>query len=101
MHALRRYLDQTPDGTPVIVGGDFNAPAGDRLFRVLRPRLRDSSPERPLGLSNTIVNEFPFARIDQVWIGPSFRAHAVLARKTEHSDHRLVVCDLAFTESVH
>ena len=99
MHAIRRYLAQTPAARPVIVGGDFNAPAGDRLVRALRPRLRDAYPERPIGLGNTIINEFPFSRIDQVWVSPDFGVHAVLARKTEHSDHRLVVCDLSLRGS--
>jgi hypothetical protein len=35
-------------------------------------------------------------RIDQVWVSDRFRAAAVLARKTQNSDHRLVICDLFF-----
>ncbi|MBI3946045.1 MAG: endonuclease/exonuclease/phosphatase family protein [Armatimonadetes bacterium] len=84
--------------TPLVVGGDFNAPAGDATFRLLRPRLRDTFREAGLGWGNTAVNDFPFHRIDQIWISRHFRAVAVTARKTQHSDHRMVVCDMVRNE---
>jgi hypothetical protein len=96
MAALCEYTEATPGDRPILLGGDFNTPVGDRLLRPLRPRLRDAYPERPVGVGNTIINEFPFSRIDQVWVSDDFRVHAVLSRRTQHSDHRLVVCDLSF-----
>jgi len=83
-----------PAGMPLVLGGDFNAPAGDAALRVLSPRLCDSFREAGVGWGNTIVNEFPFARIDQVWIDDHWRAVAVRAQRTVHSDHRMVIADL-------
>jgi endonuclease/exonuclease/phosphatase family metal-dependent hydrolase len=95
MDAIAHYIQEIKPNTPLIVGGDFNSPPGDSLFRKLRPRLRDSFPEAGIGLGNTIINDIPISRIDQVWVSQHFRVHSVLARRTEHSDHRLVLCDLS------
>jgi hypothetical protein len=94
LQAIADQIRTVPPTTPVIVGGDFNAPSGDAIFRVLQPRLRDSFAEGGVGFGNTITNEFPFHRIDQIWISDHFEAAAVVARRTQNSDHRMVVCDL-------
>ncbi|MCH8274654.1 MAG: endonuclease/exonuclease/phosphatase family protein [Armatimonadetes bacterium] len=100
MRLIAEQVDSVSEGVPIIAGGDFNAPAGDAVFRLLRPRLRDSFKEAGKGWGNTMINRIPFHRIDQVWISDAFRASAVVARKTEHSDHRMVVCDLFEREGV-
>ncbi|MEN6581066.1 MAG: hypothetical protein ABFD54_01285 [Armatimonadota bacterium] len=46
------------------------------------------------GWGNTVLNDFPVQRIDQVWLSDGLRAISVRAHKTRHSDHRLVVCDV-------
>ena len=46
------------------------------------------------GWCNTIVNEIPFARIDQIWVSDDFQVHSLRVVKTMHSDHRMVICDL-------
>ena len=78
----------------MIVGGDFNAPQRDAALSVLGPQLRDAFPEAGQGWGDTIINEAPFLRIDQVWISPTLHPRTVTAHRTIHSDHRLVVCDL-------
>lgn len=83
-----------PEGMPLVLGGDFNAPAGDAVFQVLGPRLRDSFRDAGAGWGNAIINEFPFARIDQVWIDKHWRAAVVQAQRTVRSDHRMVIADL-------
>jgi vancomycin resistance protein VanJ len=83
---------------PLIVGGDFNAPPRDGIFELLRPRLRDAFDEAGLGWGNTITNVGPFTRIDQVWIDEHFTATTVVARRTIHSDHRMVIADLVLRE---
>lgn len=83
---------------PVIVGGDFNAPAGDAIFRLLPPRLHDTFRESGSGWSATYHNSLPALRIDQVWVSDAFRAASVYAQKTLHSDHRMVICDLWLRE---
>lgn len=95
LRTVIQHLDKTvsPD-TPLIVGGDFNAPQGDAIFRLMKPRLHDSFAEGGIGWGNTMLNELPIVRIDQIWVSKHFRAVAVIAIKTLHSDHRMVVCDL-------
>lgn len=83
-----------PADVPLVFGGDFNAPAGDAVFRELEPRLRDPFRDVGAGWGNTIVNEFPFARIDQIWIDDHWQAAVVQAQRTRRSDHRMVIADL-------
>ncbi|MGH8103142.1 MAG: endonuclease/exonuclease/phosphatase family protein [bacterium] len=82
---------------PLIIGGDFNAPAGDAIFRLLSPHLHDAFREGGRGWGNTVLNDYPVHRFDQIWVSRHFRALAVRAVKTVHSDHRLVISDLLFT----
>ncbi|HET6882470.1 MAG TPA: endonuclease/exonuclease/phosphatase family protein [Pirellulales bacterium] len=79
---------------PLIVGGDFNAPPGDAVYDALQPQLRDAFSEAGRGWGNTIINELPFLRIDQVWHSSHWQACDVYSRRTEHSDHRMVICDV-------
>lgn len=95
LRAVMQHLDETVShDTPLIVGGDFNAPQCDAIFRLMRPRLHDAFAEGGIGWGNTMLNELPVVRIDQIWVSKHFRAVAVIAVKTLHSDHRMVVCDL-------
>ncbi len=82
------------DTMPVILGGDFNAPAGDSLFRALQPEFRDAYLEGGAGWPNTITNDTPMSRIDQVWVSPHFEVRGAWVVRTRHSDHRAVVVDL-------
>lgn len=93
--ALADMIAAVRADTPLIVGGDFNAPAGEPLYDLLRPRLRDSFADGGVGWCNTITNEFPVLRIDQIWTSEHLRCDALVARRTQESDHRMVVCDLA------
>ncbi len=83
-----------PKDMPVIIGGDFNAPAGDAVFRMLKPKLHDAFAEGGLGWGNTVLNETPMQRIDQIWASSNVKAVSVRAYRTRNSDHRLVVSDL-------
>jgi vancomycin resistance protein VanJ len=94
LRAIVWQIDPLPAAAPLILGGDFNAPAGDAIFRLLRPRLHDTFRESGMGWGDTILNEMPLVRIDQVWASERFRALAVRARQTRNSDHRMVICDL-------
>jgi endonuclease/exonuclease/phosphatase (EEP) superfamily protein YafD len=93
MHALHQQLSTVPKNRAVIVGGDFNAPQGDAVFRVLRPRLQDSFTRGGRGWGNTITNEFPVLRIDQIWVSDALQPRIVRSRKTHNSDHQAVVAD--------
>lgn len=91
---LIRNLIADEDSAPAIVGGDFNSPGSDGTTRVLKPLLQDSFSEAGRGWGNTILNDIPLQRIDQIWISRDIRAASCVARKSAHSDHRMVVCDL-------
>ncbi len=93
-HILTAIDAQVERSEPVLIGGDFNAPARDAIFDLLKPELRDAFPEAGRGWGKTIVNSYPVQRIDQIWISSEFRAISVTAHKTLHSDHRMVICDL-------
>lgn len=94
LRVIAKRIASLPRELAVIVGGDFNAPQGDAVFRSLTPRLHDAFREGGRGWGDTVINDLPFLRIDQVWVSGAFRAVNVVARKTRRSDHRMVVCDL-------
>ena len=99
MIAIADYIESLSPTMPLIVGGDFNAPAGDAVFSLLQPRLHDTFMEGGMGWGNTALNSFAVVRIDQVWVSEQFRALAVVARETKHSDHRIVIADLILQDS--
>jgi endonuclease/exonuclease/phosphatase (EEP) superfamily protein YafD len=94
MQQLVDHLEGSKSNIPCIVGGDFNAPAGDAVSRLLKPHLKDAFREAGIGWGNTGINEFPASRPDQIWASGDFQTIAVRAVKTRNSDHRMVVCDL-------
>lgn len=91
---IERELEKIPSDVPVIFGGDFNLPAGDKLFRILSPRFRDTFRNAGRGWGNTLDNDLPILRIDQIWCDDHFHTISTEARRTVNSDHRMVVCDL-------
>jgi vancomycin resistance protein VanJ len=99
LQAIAEQFHAAPAALPLIVGGDFNAPAGDAVYDLLPPRLADAFEQAGRGWGNTIVNHAPFHRIDQVWISGPIVARSARAVKTEHSDHRMVIVDLLITEA--
>lgn len=92
--AVLAALGDRPARRALVLGGDFNAPAGDAVFRLLAPLAHDTFAEAGRGWGNTIINQFPALRIDQIWIGGPISSTEVHAVRTQHSDHRAVVCDL-------
>ena len=99
MEDVAGAIASVPPDTPIILGGDFNAPAGDAVLRLLRPRLHDALREGGRGWGNTVLNDLPVLRFDQIWISGHLRAARVHARRTQRSDHRMVVCDLLLTRA--
>lgn len=97
LQAIVGALAASSSKTPLIVGGDFNAPPGDAVFRSLKPRWHDAFSDAGRGWGNTIINSAPFLRIDQIWLSPQWKAVDVFSRATEHSDHRMVVCDVVLS----
>jgi len=91
---LAREVEKVPADVPVILGGDFNLPAGDKLFRILDGRIHDTFYTAGHGWGDTLANDIPFVRIDQIWCDGHFRTVSTTVHPTVNSDHRMVVCDL-------
>lgn len=98
MEVVAQQATEVPETTPLLIGGDFNAPQRDILYRMLRPRVRDTFAHAGVGWGNTILNDMPILRIDQIWVSRHFQPVAVSAHRTHHSDHRMVVCDLMWVD---
>lgn len=95
LRAVAAFAVNTAEpGMPVIVGGDFNAPARHRMFDHFRPRLRDPVREAGVGLPNTYHRDWPVVRIDRLWISDHFEPIKVRTHRTSHSNHLMVVADL-------
>lgn len=94
LQPLVEALDVIGTHEPVIVGGDFNCPAGDRTEWPLRQWMRDAFRQQGRGLGNTYSDRFPFHRIDRIWMSEELVPVNVVARRAKFSDHWLVVCDL-------
>lgn len=79
--------------TPAIIGGDFNAPAGDITHRVLARDFTDSFAAVGTGWGDTYQRRFPVLRIDAIHASRHFIPVRSRAVKTRFSDHRMVVSD--------
>ncbi len=99
MQEIAAAIAALPPDAAIILGGDFNAPAGDAVVRLLHPRLHDAFRQGGRGWGNTALNDLPVLRFDQIWLSSGLRAARVRARKTRHSDHRMVVCDVLLTNT--
>jgi len=91
---LAREVEKIPADVPIILGGDFNLPAGDKLFQILPPRIRDTFPIAGHGWGDTLDNDTPFVRIDQIWCDNHFQPISTVVQRTVNSDHRMVISDL-------
>ena len=94
---MREIAAELPDQAPLLVAGDFNAPQQDRIFSLLPVGMQDAFAVAGKGIGNTILNEIPVLRIDQIWVSSHFQVVQSFARRTRASDHRLVVADLVPT----
>ena len=73
-----------------LYGGDVSILARGKLTR----RFSDAFLTAGSGWGATGTNEYPLFRVDQVWVSNSLQPVSVMAKKTLHSDHQMVVCDL-------
>lgn len=79
---------------PAVIGGDFNAPAGDAIFRLLSSAgFTDAMATAGSGWPDTFPNWAPMLRIDHQWINSGLVPVRGRVVKSVHSDHRMVICD--------
>ncbi|MCB0826907.1 MAG: endonuclease/exonuclease/phosphatase family protein [Armatimonadetes bacterium] len=81
-------------GVPTFIAGDFNAAPTQTSSRRIA-NAWDIGDAHSLGWGGTAVNEFPFVRIDRIWRldakPDSIRTNQIKVRRTENSDHRMVL----------
>ncbi|MES2708961.1 MAG: endonuclease/exonuclease/phosphatase family protein [Verrucomicrobiota bacterium] len=79
---------------PAVVAGDFNAPQGDAIFRLLSSAgFTDAFAAAGAGWPDTFPNAAPMLRIDQQWCNSRLTPLRGRTVRSSHSDHRMVVCD--------
>ncbi len=95
---MLQLLEQTTrfPNTPVILGGDFNAPATDPVHRRLASHFNNTFTAAGTGWGNTFQRRFPILRIDHVYATRHFTPVRCAVAVTRQSDHRMVVTDLIF-----
>ena len=77
-----------------LIGGDFNAPAGDAIFRLLKSAgFADAMAAVGSGWPDTFPNAAPMLRIDHLWNNAQLVPVRGRVVKSVHSDHRMVICD--------
>lgn len=81
------------DASAVVIGGDFNTLPLDTALGELRPHVTDSFAKRGVGWGATGTNDWPLFRVDQIWTSSQLVPIQTFARKTVHSDHRIVICE--------
>lgn len=99
LRVVAEYTATLPTNGLLILGGDFNAPANDAVFRLLQPTLVDTFAEAGRGWGCTFMDELPVVRIDQIWCSRRIQPIVAFAKRSVHSDHRMSVADLRFAES--
>lgn len=81
-------------GESLILGGDFNTPPDPWVQAPLRSQAVDAFAAAGRGWGGTAINALPLVRIDQVWAGGKWRPISARARKSRHSDHRMVIVEV-------
>lgn len=78
-----------------IVAGGFGTPPGDDVFRPLETSgLIDTFRAAGIGWGNTYPSDYPFLRIDQIWVSPNLEPVKSITRLNSSSPRRTVVCEL-------
>lgn len=86
--------NRNPTLPAVLVAGDFNAPASDRVYRMLKKEFIDTYSESGTGWGNTYHRLFPILRLDHIFCSKAFIPVRSRTVGIGDSDHRMVVSDL-------
>ncbi|MCG6157476.1 endonuclease/exonuclease/phosphatase family protein [Rubinisphaera margarita] len=101
MEVIFKSIPQFDQTDAVVIGGDFNAPPGDAIFKQMPHFMRDAFHEVGVGWGCTIANDFPLIRIDQLWSTPKMHPIRCKAVKSNGSDHRAVIVDYRLLHETH
>jgi len=83
---------------PVVVCGDFNDTPFSYAYHKLSRNLKDAFIESGSGIGSTFRGSLPYARIDYILYGSSFKANHYHSRKIQWSDHYPVSAYLTLRE---
>jgi len=81
---------------PTIIAGDFNAPANDLVYRMLKKNFTDAFDAVGTGWGNTYHRKLPLLRIDQIYGSSKLIPVRSQAFTVSDTDHRLVIADFIF-----
>ncbi|MGE4206898.1 MAG: endonuclease/exonuclease/phosphatase family protein [Vulcanimicrobiota bacterium] len=93
IETLMRLLEQIPG--PVVVAGDFNAPARSPAVVPLAARLQDTRVAGGILWDKTFPARFPVLSLDHVFCSRELVPQSWRLLDTTSSDHRGIVLDLA------
>ncbi|RYG44786.1 hypothetical protein EON79_14160 [bacterium] len=80
-----------------LMAGDYNAQPWDPSLGAMPRGFLDAFPRAGTGWGHTAVNDYPLARIDQIWT-KRWKPTRVWIEKTVNSDHRMVIADFEAPE---
>jgi endonuclease/exonuclease/phosphatase (EEP) superfamily protein YafD len=93
---LKLLLDYAAtQSQPLVLSGDFNAPAGAGFHRKLSKKLTDAFASVGSGFGYTIPARFPLMRLDFVYVSHDLGVQGCFVSDRVASDHRAVIADLA------
>jgi endonuclease/exonuclease/phosphatase (EEP) superfamily protein YafD len=75
-----------------LIGGDFNLPSGDGALSSMKG-MTDSFLDAGTGWCNTATSDWPLFRVDQLWRNDGLETVRLKAKRSLHSDHRMVIGD--------
>ncbi|MGE9267901.1 MAG: endonuclease/exonuclease/phosphatase family protein [Verrucomicrobiales bacterium] len=95
LYALELLRQKTPyPEIPALIAGDFNAPANDPVYELLRPEFLDAFAQAGSGWANTYHRRLPVLRIDHIYASTArFVPVRCRAVSVPDSDHRFLVAD--------
>jgi vancomycin resistance protein VanJ len=97
--AIANALTAISTQRPILMGGDCNSPAGDGALQAWSMLgIRDAFQDAGRGWGDTVLNQFPVLRFDQLWSSDEVAPLAVWAVRTDYSDHRMVVGDFLLSD---
>jgi endonuclease/exonuclease/phosphatase family metal-dependent hydrolase len=79
---------------PALVAGDFNAPAGDSIYRIMEENFIDTFGAVGTGWGNTYHRRLPVFRLDHIFASRAFRPVRSRVVSIPESDHRMLISDL-------
>ncbi len=92
---LRAALEEHGARGAVVLGGDFNLPPRFPAVRRATRGFVDCFGEAGFGWGKTVPARLPMLRVDMIYVPRGARVYYAAALPTDHSDHRMVLAEVA------